>query len=511
MNDSMTLLSGEPVVVSIIGRPNVGKSTLFNRLIGKRRAITDPTPGVTRDLLPERWFLAGNPVTLVDSGGVKMEGVTLDDMVSAQSLSLLERSDAIIFMMDCTEVTSEDLHLLEVLRPYSDRLILTVNKIDDPKREGLIWEFYSYGFEKVVGISAAHGLGIDDLEDALLGLLHFEEVEIAEEEEAVVKLAIMGKPNTGKSTLANLLVGKQISLVSDIAGTTRDVVSGSFIHKGTHFNVLDTAGIRRKSKVEEDVEYYSVNRAIRTIEEADVVFLVVDSVEGLADQDKKIASLIVRRGKGVIIVLNKIDLLLGVPNELEAIKDRIRFLFPILNFAPVMMISALEDTGVGPLLDSAWSLYRQLHRRIETAHFNEALKAWGAEYQPPWGKEGHFKIYYGTQVSTNPVNFLLFVNRVKDFPATYLNYLTNKIRGELGFPQIPVEIDLKERKRSPSLNTKGPKELKAPPQPREVVGQKRTGGKAVAKAKGTKVGNKAAVAKARKRVEKEQQNKKGRR
>ena len=510
MNDSMTLLSDDPVVVSIIGRPNVGKSTLFNRLIGKRRAITDPTPGVTRDLLPERWYLAGNPVTLVDSGGVKMEGRSLDEMVSARSLSLLERSDAIIFMMDCTEVTSEDLHLLEALRPYGDRMVLTVNKVDDPKREDLVWEFYGYGYERVVGISAAHGLGIDDLEEILLGMLDFEEIEQAEEEEATVKLAIMGKPNTGKSTLANLLVGKQISLVSDIAGTTRDVVSGSFVHKGTIFNVLDTAGIRRKSRVDEDVEYYSVNRAIRTIEEADVVFLVVDSAEGLADQDKKIARLIVRRGKGVIIVLNKIDLLSGVPNEMEAIKDRIRFLFPILNFAPVMMISALEEKGIEPLLDTAWSLYRQLHRRIETSQLNEALRTWGEEYPPPRGKEGHFKIYYGTQVSTNPVNFLLFVNRMKDFPASYLAYLTNKIRNELGFPQIPVEIDLKERRRSSSLNLRGSKPIQDRGEKREVVPPKRTGGKAVARSKGVKIGNKAAVEKARRRASKEQQQRKGR-
>ncbi len=509
MNDSMTLLSDDPVVISIIGRPNVGKSTLFNRLIGKRRAITDPTPGVTRDLLPERWYLAGNPVTLVDSGGVKMEGVSLDEMVSAKSLSLLERSDAIIFMMECTEVTAEDLHLLEALRPYSDRIVLTVNKVDDPKREDLVWEFYSYGYERIVGISAAHGLGIDDLEETLLGMLNFEEVEHDEEEEATVRLAIMGKPNTGKSTLANLLVGKQISLVSDIAGTTRDVVSGSFVHKGSTFNVLDTAGIRRKSKVEEDVEYYSVNRAIRTIEEADVVFLVVDSAEGLADQDKKIAQLIVRRGKGVVIVLNKIDLLEGIPNEMEAIKDRIRFLFPILGFAPVMMISALEDKGIETLLDTAWSLYRQLHRRVETAHLNEALRTWGEEYQIPRGTQGHFKIYYGTQVSTNPVNFLLFVNREKDFPASYLNYLTNKIRNELGFPQIPIEIDLKERKRSPSLNTKGPKPIQSTAPKREEVPAKRTGGKAVARKKDVKPGNKAAVEKARKRASKEQQQRKG--
>ena len=310
-------------LISIIGRPNVGKSTLFNRLIGKRRAITDPTPGVTRDPIPERWLLGNNPVTLVDSGGVKLDREGLDDAVSDKSLSLLEISDAIIFLMDCMEVTREDQLLIDELRPYTDKVVLCVNKIDDPKRDDLVWNYFSYGYQRVVGISAAHGLGIEDLEDTLLGMLDLERTEEEPEEPETIKLAILGKPNTGKSTLMNLLTGRDISIVSPIAGTTRDVMRGTFIYKGTEYTVLDTAGIRRKSKVEEDVEYYSVNRAIKTIDDADVVLLMIDITEGISDQDKKIANLIVRRGKGVLLVLNKMDLLKGTPNEIEAIKDRV--------------------------------------------------------------------------------------------------------------------------------------------------------------------------------------------
>lgn len=443
-------------LVSIIGRPNTGKSTLFNRLIGKRRAITDPTPGVTRDPIPERWQLGNNPVTLVDSGGVKIEMEGLDFAVTDKSMSLLEQSDIIIFLMDCTMVNGEDEMLLEAIRPYTDKTILAINKVDDPKRDDLVWNFYSYGYQRIVPLSAAHGTGIEELEDTILGMLELERQEEEEKEKETIKLAIMGKPNTGKSTLTNLLTGRDISIVSDIAGTTRDVMIGNFSFRGSDYTVLDTAGIRRKSKVDEDVEYYSVNRAIKTIDEADVVLLMVDATEGLSDQDKKIASLIVRRGKGVVIVLNKIDLLKGVQNELAAIEDRVRFLFPILNFAPIVPISAASGDEVNNMLDTVSRVWKQLNKRIDTATLNEAIKMWQETYQPPRGKEGHYKILYATQVSVTPVRFLLFVNRIKDFPESYISYVKNSLRKDLGFSAIPIEISLRERRRNVSLNDKGP-------------------------------------------------------
>ena len=443
-------------MISIIGRPNVGKSTMFNRLIGERRAITDPTPGVTRDPIPGRYLLGNHPVTLVDSGGVKLDKEGLDYAVSEKSLSLCSQSDLILFVLDCTEVTSEDLMLIDELRPYTDKVILVVNKIDDPVREDLIWNFFSYGYQRVVGVSAAHGLGFEELEDTMLGMLDMERLEEEPEEPETIKIAVLGKPNTGKSTLTNLLTGRDISIVSDIAGTTRDVMRGTFEYKGTDYTILDTAGIRRKSKVEEDVEYYSVNRAIKTIDEADVVLLMIDITEGLAEQDKKIANLIVRRGKGVVLVLNKMDKLKGIPNEIEAIKDRVRFLFPILNFAPLVPISALEVLDVSKLLDTVWAVWKQLNKRIDTSDINDALKVWTAENEPPRGANGHYKVLYGTQVSVTPVRFLFFVNRIKDFPEVYIAYLKNQIRKTFGFSYIPIEISLRERRRNPSMNEKGP-------------------------------------------------------
>jgi len=433
-------------VVAIIGRPNVGKSTLFNRLIKKRRSITDPTPGVTRDLLPERWLLENNPVLLIDSGGIKVEQEGLDSLVSEKSLSLLEVADVIVLLMDCTEVTGEDEVLVQRVRRYADKVILAVNKVDDHHRDHLVWDYHRYGFERVIGLSSAHGLGIDLLEENLLEMLNLEPLDEVAQEVERIKIAILGKPNTGKSTLTNYLTGEDTSLVSDIPGTTRDVTVGDFSYKGIEYTVLDTAGIRRKSKVEEDVEYYSVNRAIKSIDEADIILLVIDVATGLVEQDKKIAQLIVRQGKGVILVLNKADLLSGMANELEAIRDRSRFLFPILAFAPMLPISALKGEGVSQVLDKVGELHAMLNKRVETSVLNNHLQDWLFAYQIPRGSRGHFKIYYGTQVSTKPVRFLFFVNRRRDFPQGYLQYLKNCIRRDLGFSEIPIEIEIKERR-----------------------------------------------------------------
>ncbi len=508
--DEMTQDTNMPVIpiVAIIGRPNVGKSTLFNRLLGKRRAITSPVAGVTRDTIAERWLLGNHPVTLIDSGGVKVDKEEMDDLVARRALGLLEKADAILFMVDCTDVTAEDGELMQTLRPYTDKVVLVVNKIDDEKRRNLLWDFYGYGYQRVVGISAAHGSGIEDLEDTLLGILDLTTVEESPEENPHLRLAILGKPNTGKSTLTNLLVGSDLSLVSNIAGTTRDVVRGTFSYKGTEFSLMDTAGIRRKGKVDDDVEYYSVNRAIKSIDEADVVLLMIDSLEGVTEQDKKIAGLVTRRGVGIVLVLNKIDLL-TVKNQLQAIEDRTRFLFPVLGFAPLVAISAKDGQNIATLLDTVKNVHEQMQRRVDTSTLNNAVARWGEKYQPPRGEVGHYKVYYGTQISASPVKFLFFVNHTKDFPPMYIQYLKNCIRKDLGFTMIPVEIDLRERRRNPSLHDQ-PKKVSSLTAIKKSAAEKenriKTGGRAKAKVKPVKPGNKAAYGKAVKRQGKVRKN-----
>jgi GTP-binding protein len=428
----------------------VGKSTLFNRLIRERKAITDAMPGVTRDPIFARWELNDRPVELIDTGGVKLDQEGLDALVTERSYAVLKEADVIVLLMDVTEVTPEDQTLVEALRAYSRKILLAVNKIDTPKREDLLWDYYQYGFERVVGLSSAHGLGIEELEDQLCEMINFEAYDQSryiEQEDRPVRIAILGKPNTGKSTLTNRLLGRDASIVSEIPGTTRDVVSGDFNYKGQDYTVLDTAGIRRKKKVNEDVEYYSVNRAIKTIDDADIIYMMVDASEGLVEQDKKIANLIVTKGKGVVIVLNKWDLVKELPNQMDAIKDRTRFLFPILAFAPLVPISAETGEGIGKLLSSGWGVWKQLNTRVSTSRLNAALSAWTEAYEPPRGRQGHFKVYYGTQTSTTPVEFLFFVNRSEKFPQGYIQYLTNCIRRDLGFTSIPLKIDIRERNR----------------------------------------------------------------
>ncbi len=433
-------------VVAVAGRPNVGKSTLFNRMLGRRKAITDPTPGVTRDPIEAIYRFDDRAVRLIDTGGYKLDKEGLDSIVSKKSIDIMQSADLVLFLMDVTEITPEDEALIKILRKFSDKVLVVINKVDNQAREIEVWNYYSLGFNQVIGMSAEHGLGFGELDEKLLELIDFDiKRKKHEAEEHQISIAVMGKPNTGKSTLTNRLLGRNASIVSEIAGTTRDIVEGSFNHNGKVYKVLDTAGIRRKKKVGENVEYYSVNRAFKSIDESDVVLLMIDAVEGLADQDKKIAAQIVKKGKGVILVLNKWDKLKDVPNQMEAAKDRIRFLFPVLSFAPIVPISALSGEGIDRVLNQVYNVWKQLNKRIETARVNEALKRWTENQEAPRNSTGRFKILYGTQVKVNPVQFLFFINRKNGFPDSYLQYIINNIRKDLGFSLIPLQVDIKEK------------------------------------------------------------------
>ena len=302
-----------PLIV-IAGRPNVGKSTLFNALTHTKRAITDPTPGVTRDPVEGTCFLDGMPVHLMDTGGYKLtRDITsreseMDDLVVEKTVSMIQKADRILLLLDATELTAEDEELIQHLRPYTDKMIVAVNKTEGGKNEHLAYNYLQYGFRDVILISATHGDNLQQLQERMVDGLDFSRVTEGTDESRPIRIAILGKPNTGKSTLSNALTHTQASIVSDYAGTTRDVVEGSFRYNGRDIQILDTAGIRRKAKVKENVEYYSVNRAIKTLDECDIAFIMIDSKEGFADQDKKITAQAFARGRGVIFVLNKWDL-----------------------------------------------------------------------------------------------------------------------------------------------------------------------------------------------------------
>jgi GTP-binding protein len=484
--------------VAIVGRPNVGKSTLFNRFVGKRKAITDPTPGVTRDPIFHRTEIEGRACMLIDTGGLTESREYLDTLITSQSLSTIEQADILVFVLDVTEVTPEDEEFLGRLRQMSDRIVLAVNKVDNEQRAQMVYEFYSLGFDTIFPISATHGEGVEELAEELIrrieqaehkrireqklnsteieelrktvsGILEADIAEIQAEAAAEgitidaekllradrrasqpwdISIAILGQPNTGKSTLSNLLTGTNSSIVSEVAGTTRDVLEGSFSLDGIKYRLLDTAGIRRKNKVKEDLEYYSVTRAISAIEEAEVVFLMIDAEKGLSDQDKKIAAQVVKLGRGIILCVNKWDLLEDVPNRLQAVQDRINFLFPVLEFAPILPLSAKNGDGVKELLETATKIQRMLSTRVDTGLLNRKLKAW-QEHTPPPSRKGFFwKVKYITQVSVLPMKFILFVNRKKDFPESYIGFIKNRIRGDFGVNRIPIQFEVRDSRRT---------------------------------------------------------------
>ena len=464
-NLSRDNLSGEKnslPLVALAGRPNVGKSTLFNRLLRKRRAITDPTPGVTRDPVAMNAVILDRPLRLIDTGGFKLDRDPdspqgeLEKVVVEKTLEVLKKADVIVLLFEAGELTTEDEEFIGLLRPYQSRLIAAVNKTEGGRREAEAWNLLSYGFEKVIMISSEHGDRIRDLEEAIVELLdrlgpavHEPSAQAGQTaqspEDKPVRIALLGKPNTGKSTLSNRLTSSSASIVTDIPGTTRDVVEGSFVWKKRTFRILDTAGIRRKTKVNENIEYYSVNRAIKTIDEADIVFLIIDAQEGLTDQDKKIAALAHDKGRGLILVLNKWDLIPAVKNTFESVRDRIHFLFGQMEYAPVIPVSAISDEGNGidNLLNTAVRMYRQLNIRIETSALNQALEKWIGEYPPPAGKQARFKIRYAVQAQANPVKFILFASRPQAVSDVYLAYLRNRMRRDLGFSMVPLSIEIR--------------------------------------------------------------------
>jgi len=441
-----TVYRNQPLVV-IAGRPNVGKSTLFNRLLHKRRVITDPTPGVTRDPVEETVFINDKPVCFMDTGGFKLTRdsgsaeAVLDDLVVQKTLAALKKADLILLVLDAGEITPEDEELIGLLRPYWQRVVAAVNKTEGGRFESEALNFHRFGFKELRCISAEHGDRITELTDLIYSQLDFSAVK-AVEKKTPIKLAIMGKPNTGKSTLCNCLTQSDLSIVSDYAGTTRDVVEGSFRFKGKDFTVLDTAGIRRKSKVKENVEYYSVNRAVKTLERADVVLYLIDAADGLTEQDKKVIKLAHDRGRALVFVLNKWDTQAQDKKTARKAEEHIRIMFAHMAYVPIVEISAKEKTGINTLLNTATELYNQLNRKIDTASLNTALKDWVGAYPPPSSRSARFHLRYAVQTRVNPAVFLLFATKPESVPPSYIAYLKNKIRADLGFSKIPVVIEI---------------------------------------------------------------------
>jgi len=443
----MTHYRNLPVVV-LTGRPNVGKSTLFNRFLHKRRAITDPTPGVTRDPVEADCVIDGKPLRLVDTGGFKLTDCDdMDKQVVERTISTIKKADIVVLLLEAGSITSEDEELISFLRPYRDKLIAAVNKTEGGRLQSDAWNVLSFGFENVFLISAEHGDNVGELKQEILSRIDFsgiEEIPDGRREEPPVRIALLGKPNTGKSTLSNRLTSTNSSIVSETPGTTRDTIEGSFRWKSHDFVIQDTAGIRRKAKVTDNIEYYSVNRAIKTISDSDIVVLMIDAAEGFSDQDKKIAALAHDKGRGIIMALNKWDAMPQHKNAFKEVSDKIHFFFGQMEYAPIIPVSAKDGSGVDKLLNTAVKMFAQLNLHIQTAQLNQALEKWLQEYPPPVGPQTRFKIKYAVQKSANPAHFIFFASRSRAVSDSYIAYLRNKIRKDLGFSLIPVLVEIKD-------------------------------------------------------------------
>lgn len=436
--------------VTIIGRPNVGKSTLFNRLIKKRKAIIDPTPGVTRDFIEDQFEYEGRIIKIIDTGGITDEGDEFNELIQNKTKEALSLSDVVVFLVEVANALPIEREYISLARKSDKKTIIAVNKCDSPEKDHLINDYYQYGFGEPIPISSSHNRNIDILLDRILELLpekgeDDDNESVYSTEAKSIKVAIVGKPNVGKSSILNKIIGQERSIVSPIAGTTRDVIDGRFTFNNREFIILDTAGIRRKAKVSEDIEYYSVNRAIRTIEDADVTILVIDSVENISDQDKKITDQIIKHGKGFIIALNKWDLVEKSDDVINEKKDILNFKFPQVSFAPIIPVSAKSGKGLMNLLKTSITVHHNLQRRISTADLNNFIEEVVKKYTLT-SRNGVLKIYYATQTSTSPIEFVFFINNENLLTTSYKQYITNKFRDKFDFNGVPIKIIFRDKK-----------------------------------------------------------------
>lgn len=434
-------------VVAIVGRPNVGKSTLFNVLAGEMISIVKDTPGVTRDRIYADVTWLDKEFTLIDTGGIEPDSkdVILSQM-REQAQIAIETADVIIFITDVRQgLVDADSKVADMLRRSGKPVVLVVNKVDNfEKFMPDVYEFYNLGIGDPVPISAASRLGIGDMLEVVTG--YFPEGSGEEEEDDRPRIAIVGKPNVGKSSIINKLLGENRVIVSDIAGTTRDAIDTEIVHNGKEYIFIDTAGLRRKSRIKEELERYSIIRTVTAVERADVVLMVIDATEGVTEQDAKIAGIAHERGKGVIIVVNKWDAIEKNDRTMREYEKDIRHVLSYMPYAEIMYVSALTGQRLNKLYDMIDMVIENQTLRIATGVLNEIMTEAVVMQQPPSDKGKRLKLYYITQVSVKPPTFVIFVNDKELMHFSYTRYLENKIREAFGFRGTSLKFFIRERK-----------------------------------------------------------------
>ena len=433
-------------VVAIIGRPNVGKSTFFNYIVGSRISIVEDTPGVTRDRVYAETNWRGREFTVIDTAGIEPESEDIIiSQMREQAKIAIEIADVIIFLTDVKQgVTAADQEIALMLKKSKKPVVLVCNKADNMSRDkNEIYEFYNLGIGEPYPISAANALGIGDVLDAIFEKLP--EKKAGEDEDDRIRVAVIGKPNVGKSSLINKILGQNRTIVSSIAGTTRDAIDTEYQNQYGKYVLIDTAGIRRKSKVKESIEKFSIMRTLLAIERADVCLMMIDANEGVTDQDAKIAGEAHEAGKGVIIVVNKWDEYEKETGTLEKYKKEVYNKLSYLSYAPIIFISAKTGQRVDKLFTMINNVAEQNAMRVSTSVLNQVINEAIAVVQPPSDKGKRLKILYGTQVSTKPPTFVIFVNNKELFHFSYERYLVNQIRKEFGLVGTPIRIISREK------------------------------------------------------------------
>ncbi|MBR2404320.1 MAG: ribosome biogenesis GTPase Der [Clostridia bacterium] len=431
---------------AIVGRPNVGKSTLFNKLIGERISIVEDTPGVTRDRIYAEGEWLNKKFILIDTGGIEPQNddIILEQM-RRQAEIAMEMSDAVIFMVDVKSgMTSADKDIAAMLKRSGKPIVLVCNKVDNIGDVPMgFYEFYNLGLEDPIAISSTHGLGTGDLLDKLFSYVDFENVE--DEDDDAIKVAVIGKPNVGKSSLINKILGENRVIVSNIAGTTRDAIDTPYERDGQKYIFIDTAGMRKKGKIDEAIERYSVVRSLAAIDRCDVVLMLIDAQEGVTEQDTKIAGYAHNQGKASIVVVNKWDLVEKETNTMENYRKEVQNGLAYMMYAPVAFVSALTGSRLPKIFDLIKYVNEQHAMRISTGVLNDILNEAITKVQPPSDKGKRLKVMYITQASTKPPTFVLFVNDKELCHFSYVRYIENQIRETFGLEGTPIKFIIRER------------------------------------------------------------------
>lgn len=430
-------------IVAIVGRANVGKSTIFNRIVGERVSIVEDVPGVTRDRIYANASWLTRDFRLIDTGGIELENATFTQQIKMQAEIAIEEADVILFVVNGREgVTKEDTFVARMLQKSKKSVILAVNKIDDQAYKDHIYDFYSLGIGDPIAVSGSHGIGMGDVLDQIIQMLP--QVE-EQQDDDVIRFSIIGRPNVGKSSLTNALLGEERVIVSDVEGTTRDAIDTAFEKDGQKYCVIDTAGMRKKGKIYETVEKYSILRALSAVEKSQVVLVVIDGERGVIEQDKHVAGQAHEAGKGVILVVNKWDLVNKDEKTMQKMEKELREQLKYLDYAPIVFVSAKERKRIHLLLPLIQEVYENNCKRVSTSVLNDVLIDAQTMNPTTTFHGGRLKIYYANQVSVCPPTFVLFTNDPQYLHFSYKRYLENRLREAFGFEGAPIHIICRKR------------------------------------------------------------------